>query len=107
MGFSTVEDVVERLVGEPTQRLQFKAEFQQDLEAKILAADALIEARLKPYTQTIEVNTLLRSVSADIAAALFKMDRGELQQAKALIDRAEESLQTQIQTFRSGAFTKT
>ena len=107
--YCSVDDVVERIVVDPSQREQFKAEYGEDIESKIRAADALIDARLAPYINTPLNPTppTIRYVSADIAAALYTMDRGEYQKAKAIIDRAEEALQAYIKTTQKGAFTAT
>jgi len=107
--YSSVDDVVERIVIDPSQREQFKAEYGEDIESKIRAADALIDARLAPYVNTPLNPTppSIRYVSADIAAALYTMDRGEYQKAKVIIDRAEEALQAYIKTTQKGAFTAT
>ena len=109
MPYSTVDDVVERIVTDPSQREQFKAEYIQDIESKLRAADALIDARLAPYLNTPLYPTppAVRYVSADYAAALFTADRGEYDKAKQLIERAEEALQAYIKATQRGAFTTT
>ena len=110
MTYSTVDDVVERIVVDPSQFESFKAEYGEIIESKIRAADALIDARLAPYQTTPLDPTppAIRYVSADYAAALFAADRGEYEKAKQLIDRAEQTLQAYIKaTHLRGAFTTT
>ncbi|MEM2053668.1 MAG: phage protein Gp36 family protein [Nitrososphaerota archaeon] len=91
--------VIERLVPNPSERLEFENIYGADIESKLQAADAFIDAMLQGYVD-VPLNDpprILMEAAADCAAALFLFDRKDVESARELMARCEKL----VEVFRS------
>ncbi|WP_309492310.1 phage protein Gp36 family protein [Candidatus Hecatella orcuttiae] len=105
MGYSTLNAVKERLGIDPADTTQDTV-----LTNKIAAADAIIDNVLQAYTDVPLASPpqLIQDISADLAAALYREDRGPPEAGGAFRQRAEKALEAYItQTYRQVGFEKT
>lgn len=91
--------VIERLVPNPAERSDFEKVYGADIDSKLQAADAFIDAMLQGYVDVPLNNPprILTEAAADCAAALFLFDRKDVERARELMVRCEKL----VEAFRS------
>jgi len=94
--------VIERLVPNPNDRSDFEKVYGVDIDNKLQAADAFIDAMLQGYVD-VPLNDpprILMEAAADCAAALFLFDRNNVEKARELMMRCEKLVETYRSRFR-------
>ncbi|MEM3066884.1 MAG: hypothetical protein QXI81_06095 [Nitrososphaerota archaeon] len=102
MTYGSRSMVVERLVPNPSERSEFENVYGTDIDSKLQAADAFLEAMLHGYVEMPlgDPPRILMEAAADCAAALFLFDRKDTERARELMARCEKLVEIYRSRFR-------